>query len=70
MNNIKNIILHNSINANVFSLGKEVYIVGGYLRDVLLGEKAKDIDYIVRGDIKEFAWNYWCRREKQRRGTC
>ena len=55
MNNIKNIILRNSINANVFSLGKEVYIVGGYLRDVLLGEKAKDIDYIVRGDIKEFA---------------
>lgn len=55
MNNIKNIILQNSINARVFSLGKEVYIVGGYLRDVLLGEKAKDIDYIVRGDIKEFA---------------
>ncbi|MFA4829138.1 MAG: hypothetical protein WC855_06760 [Thermodesulfovibrionales bacterium] len=55
MNNIKNIILRNSINAKVFSLGKEVYIVGGYLRDVLLGEKAKDIDYIVRGDIKEFA---------------
>ncbi|MEK6651911.1 MAG: hypothetical protein AABY50_03175 [Nitrospirota bacterium] len=55
MNNIKNIILQNSINAKVFSLGKEVYIVGGYLRDVLLGKKAKDIDYIVRGDIKEFA---------------
>lgn len=55
MNNIKNIILRNSINAKVFSLGKEVYIVGGYLRDVLLGEEAKDIDYIVRGDIKEFA---------------
>ena len=55
MKNIKNIILRNSINAKVFSLGREVYIVGGYLRDVLLGEKAKDIDYIVRGDIKEFA---------------
>ncbi|MBI5205248.1 MAG: hypothetical protein HZA11_10055, partial [Nitrospirae bacterium] len=55
MNNIKNIIMRNSINAKVFSSGKEVYIVGGYLRDVLLGEKAKDIDYIVRGDIKEFA---------------
>ena len=55
MNNIKNIILRNQINAKIFSLGREVYIVGGYLRDVLLGEKAKDIDYIVRGDIKEFA---------------
>ncbi len=55
MKDITNIILRNSINAKVFSSGKEVYIVGGYLRDVLLGEKAKDIDYIVRGDIKEFA---------------
>lgn len=55
MKNIKNIIMRNQINAKVFSLGREVYIVGGYLRDVLLGEKAKDIDYIVRGDIKEFA---------------
>ncbi|TAL24804.1 MAG: CCA tRNA nucleotidyltransferase, partial [Nitrospirae bacterium] len=55
MKNIKNIIMSNRINAKVFSSGREVYIVGGYLRDVLLGEKAKDIDYIVRGDIKEFA---------------
>ncbi|MDO9289369.1 MAG: hypothetical protein Q7T83_11340, partial [Thermodesulfovibrionales bacterium] len=55
MKNIKNLIMRNQINAKVFSLGREVYIVGGYLRDVLLGEKAKDIDYIVRGDIKEFA---------------
>lgn len=47
--------MRNSINAKVFSSGREVYIVGGYLRDVLLGEKAKDMDYIVRGDIKEFA---------------
>lgn len=55
MKTIKNIIMRNRLNATVFSSGKEVYIVGGYLRDVLLGEKAKDIDYIVRGDIKEFA---------------
>jgi len=55
MTDIKNLIMRNQINAKIFSLGKEVYIVGGYLRDVLLGEKAKDIDYIVRGDIKEFA---------------
>lgn len=55
MVDIEKIIMGNSINARVFSLGKEVYIVGGYLRDVLLGKKSKDIDYIVRGDIKEFA---------------
>lgn len=55
MSNIKSVIMHNRVNARVFSSGKEVYIVGGYLRDVLLREKTKDIDYIVRGDIKRFA---------------
>lgn len=69
MNNIKNIILQNSINAKVFSLGKEVYIVGGYLRDVLLGEKAKDIDYIVRGDIKEFALELLVQERKTKART-
>jgi tRNA nucleotidyltransferase/poly(A) polymerase len=48
-------IMLNSINARIFSLGKEVYIVGGYLRDTLIGKESKDIDYVVRGNIKEFA---------------
>lgn len=55
MEDIKKIVLGNKINSKVFSLGREVYIVGGYLRDVMLGKKSKDIDYIVRGDINEFA---------------
>lgn len=55
MKNIKKIILGNKINSKVFSLGREVYIVGGYLRDILIGKKSKDIDYVVRGDIRQFA---------------
>lgn len=55
MSDIRHTIISNYLNAKVFSSGKEVYIVGGYLRDVMLGKKSKDIDYIVRGDIKEFA---------------
>ncbi len=55
MKDIRNIILKNRINAKIFSSGKEVYIVGGYLRDILTGKESKDIDYIVRGDIREFA---------------
>jgi len=55
MADIKDKIMHNSINKRIFSLGAEVYIVGGYLRDLFLGKEAKDIDYIVRGDIKKFA---------------
>jgi len=52
---IRKKIIRNSINAGIFSMGKEAYIVGGYLRDVLLGKKPRDIDYVVRGDIKDFA---------------
>jgi tRNA nucleotidyltransferase/poly(A) polymerase len=55
MIDIKKIILGNRINSKVFSLGRETYIVGGYLRDILIGKESKDIDYIVRGTIREFA---------------
>jgi tRNA nucleotidyltransferase/poly(A) polymerase len=55
MKNIRKIVLGNKINSKVFSLGGEAYIVGGYLRDILIGKESKDIDYIVRGNIREFA---------------
>ncbi len=35
--------------------GIEAYIVGGYVRDVILGKKVLDRDYIVKGDIKNIA---------------
>ncbi len=54
---VKNKIMRNSINLKIFflSLGKETYIVGGYLRDILIGRESRDIDYVVRGDIRQFA---------------
>jgi len=55
MKNIKKIVLGNKINSKVFSLGSEVYIVGGYLRDTLIGKESGDIDYVVRGNIRQFA---------------
>ncbi|MFZ3123136.1 MAG: hypothetical protein WA104_07265 [Thermodesulfovibrionales bacterium] len=47
--------MRNSINLKIFSLRKETYIVGGYLRDILIGRESRDIDYVVRGDIRQFA---------------
>jgi len=33
----------------------DIFIVGGYLRDFLLGKKSRDIDLVVYGDGKKFA---------------
>ncbi|MDP3049015.1 MAG: hypothetical protein Q8N12_06255, partial [Thermodesulfovibrionales bacterium] len=52
---VKNKIMRNSINLKFFSLRKETYIVGGYLRDILIGRESRDIDYVVRGDMRQFA---------------
>ncbi|MBA3070783.1 MAG: CCA tRNA nucleotidyltransferase [Nitrospirae bacterium] len=52
---VKNKIMRNSINLKIFSLRKETYIVGGYLRDALIGRESRDIDYVIRGDIRQFA---------------
>ncbi|MBU4319720.1 MAG: hypothetical protein KJ739_01345, partial [Nitrospinae bacterium] len=52
---VKNKIMRNSINLKIFSLRKETYIVGGYLRDILIGRESRDIDYVVRGDMRQFA---------------
>ncbi len=35
--------------------GFEVYVVGGYVRDYLLGSPGKDIDFVVVGDAMAFA---------------
>ncbi|MCC6475874.1 HD domain-containing protein [bacterium] len=35
--------------------GIEIYAVGGYVRDKLLGKKVKDIDFTVIGDALQFA---------------
>lgn len=35
--------------------GYEIYVVGGYVRDLLLGKHIKDIDFVVVGDAMVFA---------------
>lgn len=33
---------------------QKLYIVGGYVRDCLLGEPSKDLDFMIEGNLKEF----------------
>ena len=40
----------NKIAATADELGMEVYLIGGYVRDKLLGRQTKDIDLLVVGD--------------------
>ena len=53
------------------SLGRECYVVGGYVRDLMLGRHSKDIDFLTVGSGIEVAqevartlkgshlWNLW-----------
>ena len=36
-------------------LNYQIYVVGGYVRDKLLGKQVKDIDFVVVGDAMKFA---------------
>ena len=49
-------ILKDRYNSIIFkkSRGREIYLVGGYIRDILRGKISKDRDFIVRDDIKSF----------------
>ncbi|MEW6214145.1 MAG: hypothetical protein AB1478_02910 [Nitrospirota bacterium] len=50
---LKNKILRDRYNSIIFEKGRggELYLVGGYVRDVLRGIRSKDRDYIVGKDI-------------------
>ena len=37
------------------SLGRECYVVGGYVRDLMLGRESKDIDFVTVGSGIEVA---------------
>jgi putative nucleotidyltransferase with HDIG domain len=47
--------LFNKIYHTGKSIEIPVYVVGGYIRDMLLGEPGKDIDFVVVGDAMKFA---------------
>jgi tRNA nucleotidyltransferase/poly(A) polymerase len=56
MSGISSKILSDPINKWVFSSsGGEVYLVGGFLRDILLSRRTEDADYVVRGDTEVIA---------------
>ncbi len=50
MQDLKEKILCEPLVRKVLQSGKEVFLVGGYLRDVLRGTRSRDIDFVVRGD--------------------
>lgn len=41
-----------------FSKGLKIYAVGGFVRDILMGNKSLDIDLVVEGDGIEFALEF------------
>ena len=47
--NIRNMI-HDAINRMVFDKIPDVFLVGGYIRDILIGRKPRDRDYAVKND--------------------
>lgn len=53
---LKNKILKDRYNSIVFEKGrgKDIYLVGGYVRDVLRGAYSHDRDYVVCNDMKSF----------------
>jgi tRNA nucleotidyltransferase/poly(A) polymerase len=53
---IKYKILKDRYNSIIFEKGRaiEVYLVGGYIRDALMGLRSSDRDYIVNGDLRSF----------------
>jgi tRNA nucleotidyltransferase/poly(A) polymerase len=53
---LKEKILRDRYNSIIFkkSRGREIYLVGGYIRDILRGKISKDRDFIVSDDIKGF----------------
>ena len=54
--NLSKKILSDPVNNCVFSnFKKEIFLVGGYLRDLLRGHISKDKDFALKGDIRQIA---------------
>ena len=52
---IRSKVLRDRYNSIVFEKGRgNVYLVGGYIRDILRGIKSRDRDYIVFGNLRSF----------------
>ncbi len=53
MQSLKEKIFGEPLVRKVFESKKEVFLVGGYLRDLLRGVRSRDIDFVVRGNPKD-----------------
>jgi len=53
---LKKKILADKYNSIIFEKGRgrELYLVGGYIRDILRGIRSHDRDYILSGDLRSF----------------
>jgi tRNA nucleotidyltransferase/poly(A) polymerase len=57
--NISKIILTDPVNKWVFANAKaEVFLVGGYIRDLIRGEVSKDKDFVLKNKVKETAFEF------------
>ncbi len=45
-------ILGDPLIAGVLDACADVFLVGGFIRDLLIGTRSRDIDFIVRGDVR------------------
>jgi tRNA nucleotidyltransferase/poly(A) polymerase len=53
---ISKIILSDPVNRWIFSNAKkEVYLIGGYIRDLIRGNISKDKDFVLKGDVERLA---------------
>ncbi|MCL4477158.1 MAG: hypothetical protein M1508_13200 [Nitrospirae bacterium] len=50
INNVREAVLSHPLVSRIVSAEREVFLVGGYLRDLLRGIRSRDIDFVVRGD--------------------
>ncbi len=53
---LNSMILSDRYNSIIFGKRKnlDVYIVGGYIRDILLGRESPDRDYAIKGDFRRY----------------
>ena len=54
-NKLKNISFINTASEIADKLELEVFIVGGYVRDLILNRKNEDIDFLVVGDVQKYS---------------
>lgn len=53
----KNLKITEIIKKEALKQGVNVYIVGGVVRDIILGREVKDVDFLVEGSAVQFAHN-------------